>query len=133
MKAGERVMLFQVGSRLYGIGISAVRKVVTDQFITPIPRVPEKVAGAILFEGQAVPVFYTEAPAATRNAGGLILTLQHESNLMGVAIDNVLRVIEPEEGELKGETRRGSFEGRPFDLVTPAELIPAGIVGSGGG
>jgi|GEM_PF-5317647 len=132
VSAPERIMLFRAEGALYGIGIGAVRRVLSERFVTPIPLSLPEVAGAILFEGQAVPVFHVRAPGST-HADSLILMLQHESSLMGLAIENVLRVIEPEEAKFRKGKRKGSFEGATFSMITPDELIPSGLEGPRGG
>lgn len=126
-------MLFRAEGALYGVGMGAVRRVLSDKFVTPIPRTPPEVAGAILFEGQAVPVFHVKEPDSAGDSGDLILVLQLGSSLMGVAVENVLRVIEPEEAKFRKGKRTGSFEGVPFKLITPDKLIPSGLGGPRGG
>jgi chemotaxis signal transduction protein len=125
-------MLFRAGGRIFGVGIGAVRRVVEEATITKIPRMPPGVAGAILFEGQVAPVFQVVIPGET-GIDKIILIMQHESNIMGLAIESVLRVIGPDEGELKKGETSGNLDGKPFNLITPKDFIPLGLGCSRGG
>ena len=133
MTAEGQVMLFKAGGRAYGIALEAVRRVIGGEFITPIPRTAPTVAGAILFEGQAVPVFYASQPDSARERDELILILQHESYLMGLVIDNVLRISETEEEGLEKGITPEELEGTPFKMLTTDELIPSGFGDPRGG
>ena len=133
MTGAEQVMLFKAGDESLGIGISAVRRIVEAEYITPIPRAPLSVAGAILFEGLPLPVFQFAVPAKAQGSHKLILVVQHESNLLGLVIDNVIRVVEWDADKAKNITGSGNLEATPFKMLSPNELIPSGLGDSRGG
>lgn len=134
-------MLFVAGKAVFGISLDAVVKVLSESEITPIPRMVSEVMGATLFEGLAVPVFdmgkrdniRDNIRDKERDKERLILMVRFEDNTMGIAVDNVLRIVYSEDEELNNGIEFGLLEGMPFKLVTPEELIPSGLMGPGGG
>ena len=131
--AGRQVMLFVAGEAAFGISLDAVVRVLSESKVTPIPRMVSEVLGATLFEGLAVPVFDMEERKNVTDKKRLILMVQFENNDMGIAVDNVLRIVSSEDEELTNGIEFGLLEGMPFKLVTPEELIPSGLRGPGGG
>ena len=52
----EQVVVFQLGSESYGIGISLVQEIKTMSPVTSIPQAPPYVEGVINFRGRVTPV-----------------------------------------------------------------------------
>lgn len=129
----EKVLLFKADGRIYGLKINAVIKVVEEERITYLPRMGSRVAGVMLYDGRAVPVFYISKPRRACRKRELVLIAHHENELVGVIIDSVLRIVAPDNEEIKEGMESGYLEGMPFKMITTEETIPSLQMRSRGG
>lgn len=121
----DKVLLFKADGRVYGININAVIKVIEEEKITYLPRMGSRVAGAMLYEGKAVPLFYMSKPRRARKKSELVLIAQYEKELVGVIIDGVFKIVTGNSGEIKEGIESGSLEGMPFKMITSRDIIPS--------
>lgn len=130
---GKKVLLFKADGRVYGLKIDTVIKVVEEERITYLPRMGSRVAGVMLYEGKALPVFYIAKPRRARKKSELVLVAQQGKELLGVIIDSVLRIVASDDEKVKEGMETGGLEGMPFKMITPADIIPSGQMRPRGG
>ena len=121
----RKYLTFVLASETYGLSIRAIREIVEYGEVTPIPMMPDFIAGAINLRGRAVPVI----DLATRLGGVrsevsrrtcivvVELELGGEALTVGVIVDAVSRVLDllPEQIErapsFGGHVRTDFIEG----------------------
>ena len=91
----ERTLLFRVGDRVYGCGISAVREIVPWRAATRLPGTPPHVQGLINLRGILATVIdlgiWIDAGREPVREGSIIL-VDHGTRQAGLAVDEVLDV-----------------------------------------
>ena len=99
----REVLLFIYDECLWGVDVGRVVKLVTENHLSPIPLVMERLAGVIKYEGQAVPVFVPptaklpDMATWEKDATHLVVLLEHEKGLIGCMIDGVEHAARPDE------------------------------------
>lgn len=83
--------LLRLGTHTFALPVSAVREVLQQPVISPVPLAPELLAGMVLFRGEVLPVFETGSllgagkPPAAR---ARVVVVQHNSVFAGLAADH---------------------------------------------
>lgn len=130
-----------VGEHLIGVPIGAVREVVPPRPFTPLPGTTEWVCGLVNLRGRLVTVIDLAArlglPPAAARAEHSIVIVQHGHRQVGMAVDDVHRVVQVDRARLEavGEALRGvrldraylrgvgEVGDRVFVAVDPDELL----------
>ena len=114
----RRMLLFEVGGRLYGCGIDVLREIIPFRACTRLPGAPSFVCGLINLRGTITTVLdlarRLDVGEVDRAEGSIVL-VEHGAKTVGVGVDRVLDVqavvasaIEPATGD---EARGGIAEG----------------------
>ena len=117
-RAQSRMLLFEVGGRIYACGIDAVREIIPFRPCTRLPGAPSFVCGLINLRGTITTVLdlaaRLDAGTVDRQEGSIVLA-EHGSKVVGIGVDRVRDVhpippddIEPATGD---ETRGGIVRG----------------------
>lgn len=112
---GARMLLFEVGGRIYACGIDTVREIIPFRRCTRLPGAPSFVCGLINLRGTIVTVLdlaaRLDAGTVDRDEGSIVLA-EHGSKVVGIGVDRVRDVqpIPPEEIEpATGDDARGGI------------------------
>lgn len=112
---GARMLLFEVGGRVYACGIDAVREIIPFRRCTRLPGAPSFVCGLINLRGTIVTVLdlaaRLDAGSVDRVEGSIVLA-EHGSKVVGIGVDRVRDVqpIPPDEIEpATGDDTRGGI------------------------
>ncbi len=137
----RRVVLLGVGGHWFGITIERVREVIPPRPYTPLPGSEAFVAGLINLRGRIVTVLdlglRLNLRAAAAAADHSIVILDHAGRLVGMAVEEVSRIVEADLGALEvdpGLLRSlkiersyllgvGETEGRIFAAIDPDEIF----------
>jgi purine-binding chemotaxis protein CheW len=96
--AREQVLVFRVGSALYGIGIGSMWEVLSPEGVSSLPTPPHQVCTALAYRGTRLPLvrlgvlFGTPGDRVLPSAR--VLLTQGARHLMGLLVDEVLEVAE---------------------------------------
>jgi purine-binding chemotaxis protein CheW len=93
--AARRVLLFRVGTRVYGCEIDAVREIIPWRRATRLPGAPAYVCGLINLRGTIITVLDLEqrlGAGASGRADGSIVLVQRGARTAGVGVDEVMDV-----------------------------------------
>lgn len=105
----HKLITFQLGQELYGIGIDDVNQIVRIQDVRPIPNAPYYVEGIFNLRSEIIPVISLHKRFHIQKAvfeegdeylGGFII-LQIDNNKLGVVIDRVARVVDVKESDIQ--------------------------------
>ncbi|NLF11400.1 MAG: purine-binding chemotaxis protein CheW [Anaerolineaceae bacterium] len=111
----DSYLTFRLGGQIYGLPLETIQQIIPMQTITPLPDVPEQVAGAISVHGQAVPVVDMRRHIGLAAAPYLLYTpiilACIGGSLVGLVVDEVLDVLDFPAGDLQ-----------PAGELLPAEL-----------
>lgn len=117
-RANARMLLFEVGGRVYACGIDAVREIIPFRRCTRLPGAPSFVCGLINLRGTLVTVLDLAARldvGTVDRAEGSIVLAEHGAKVVGIGVDRMHDVqpipadqIEPATGD---ETRGGIVRG----------------------
>jgi purine-binding chemotaxis protein CheW len=109
------MLLFEVGGRLYGCGIDAVREIIPFRACTRLPGAPSFVCGLINLRGTITTVLdlarRLEAGEVDRAEGSIVL-VEHGAKTVGVGVDRVLDVQPVASSEIEpatGDDARGGI------------------------
>ncbi len=87
------LLVLSAGGAQVGVPLSAARQVLAGHKITPVGRARPHVAGLIVHDGKAIPVYHLDhlVPGAARAGGaaGQIVVLEEEGALAGFLVDTV--------------------------------------------
>jgi purine-binding chemotaxis protein CheW len=129
---GGQLMLIAVGPRRCAVPVGEVAEVVTLQPLHPIPGAPAILAGAMNSHGRILPVISLAAlwglPTATADNSRLVVFDDWLAS-MAVLADDVLAIIplsevlEEDEADVSGVTRRLMMADGEVDLLTCQELL----------
>lgn len=118
-------ILFRTEGTLFGARLEDVLKLVSGEHMTFIPRADEKVKGAILYQGKAVPVFKMgdDNGHTAPDGENMVLLMEHELGPVGVAVDKVIGVVDQDDlapGEEEGAVNYG---GETVIRVSPERTV----------
>src|SRR3989337_3144810 len=88
----RRLLVFEVGGRVFAAEMSAIREIVPSEAVTRLPGAPPTVSGLINLRGTIVTVIdggTTLRQSHWRRTGGLILLAGYRDGVVGVGIDDV--------------------------------------------
>ena len=113
---GARMLLFEVGGRIYACGIDAVREIIPFRRITRLPGAPSFVCGLINLRGTIVTVLDLGVkldPSRAPARRGSILIGSAGTRLAGVVVDEVMdvRPVVDAETRAPGDTLDGVLRG----------------------
>ncbi len=93
--AGESVLVFRLGDDRYGIPVSAVREVLPQARIAPVPGAPATVAGLIQVRGEIRPVYdlrhrlqIPESAPRPAKDGETVIVLSAAGREFGIRVDS---------------------------------------------
>jgi len=117
-------ILFRTGRTLLGARLQDVIRLVSGENMAFIPRAGQKVKGAVLFEGKAVPVFKVGGDNGhdTPDGENLVLLMEHKLGPVGVVVDKIVGVVDESDME-SGEETEIKFRGEPVMRVSPEEAV----------
>jgi chemotaxis signal transduction protein len=91
---GNAVLVFRLGPNRYGVPVSAVREVLPNARIAPVPGAPANVAGLIQVRGEIRPVYdlsqwmgTQSAPSPPSNDGDTVILLSAVQRDFGIRVD----------------------------------------------
>ncbi|MFQ5575029.1 MAG: chemotaxis protein CheW [Terriglobia bacterium] len=93
---GEDFLLIKVGSYRFALDIGQISEVVSVVKVTPVPKAPEFIAGAINYRGEIISVVDLGAllDASSDVVGEqAIIICQHGDGKVGVLVDEATRVL----------------------------------------
>jgi chemotaxis signal transduction protein len=127
-------VVFQLGEHTFATPLDTVREIVRLGAVDRLPGMAPPMVGVILHRGAPLPVWDVRPTAGDGAAAGDCLVVDRDEDTVGVAVDRVVAVLQPDElsaGEAPGKTlpayvtavhRRG---GRPVLMVDLTRLFDA--------
>lgn len=105
----KKYLTFLLGDKIYAIGVLKIREIIEYDTITPIPRMPKFLAGAINLRGQIVPVIdlmeqlgigsHTITPRSCIVV--VMLSNEEQQVIAGIIVDAVSKVLDFEVSEIE--------------------------------
>jgi purine-binding chemotaxis protein CheW len=96
----SKIVIFSLEEPRYALYLSAVERVIRSVEITPLPRVPEKVAGVINLQGEIVTVLdirkIFHLPAREISLADMFIVARTSERMVALAVDSVEGVSEIE-------------------------------------
>ena len=95
--AEQQMVLFELGSEIYGLDIAAVHEIIRMQPITRVPKAPFYVEGVINLRGKVIPVidmgkrFGLEKVENNKNNRIVVVNIQ--DTILGIIVDAVTEVL----------------------------------------
>jgi chemotaxis signal transduction protein len=89
-------VLFRLGGRTFATTLDEVREIVRLEGLQTLPGAEPPLAGMVELRGAPLPVLDVRPTAAPRG-GGDVLVLERSGEMVGVAVDSVVAVLQPEE------------------------------------
>jgi len=104
----RRLLLFDIGGKIFACEMSAVREIIPFQRITRLPGAPPTVCGLINLRGTIVTVLDLGARVVNKPCnrdGGSILLVPYRDRLVGIGVDEVrdLQSVRAEELDREGD------------------------------
>ena len=90
--AQRRLLLFDIGGKVFACDMSAIREIIPFQRITRLPGAPSTVCGLINLRGNIVTVLDLGARVIGKpcnREGGSILLVPYRDRLLGLGVDEV--------------------------------------------
>lgn len=118
-KAGDesapqrRLLLFEIGGRIFACEMSAIREIIPFQRVTRLPGAPATVCGLINLRGTIVTVLDLGARVTKQpcnREGGSILLVPHRDKLVGIGVDEVRDLQSVRADELQGADDLSAFD-----------------------
>lgn len=138
--APEKVMVFAIDGREYGIDIMSVREIRSWVTITPLPRTPDYISGVINIRGTVLPIINLAARLAPgvehATVRDVIVVLEIGDRIAGILVDQVSDIVEIKAGDIQDlpsattdSVREFVFgllthDGRVVCLLRSGELLP---------
>lgn len=103
----NRFMEFRLGGRLYALPLLNVKEVIQKPDVTEVPNMPNYFEGMINLRGQILGVFNVrkrigEKPRdANASSPEVVIVLEHGSVTVGMVVDEVTRVLHPDQNMLQ--------------------------------
>lgn len=97
MVAEKQMILFELGSEIYGLDVATVHEIIRMQPITKVPRAPLYVEGVINLRGKVIAVvdlgkkFGMEKAERDKNTRIVVINIQDTT--LGIIVDAVTEVI----------------------------------------
>jgi len=88
----QRLLLFDIGGKVFACDMSAIREIIPFQRVTRLPGAPSTVCGLINLRGTIVTVLDLGArisKQACNREGGSILLVPYRDKLVGIGVDEV--------------------------------------------
>jgi purine-binding chemotaxis protein CheW len=102
----ERMVLFVVGEHRFAVPVARIREIIPARPYTPLPGSAGHVCGLINLRGRIVTVMDLGArlnlPPASRIPEHSIVIVEHDARLVGMAVEQVARIVEVDPGSLAG-------------------------------
>lgn len=93
----DKIMTFFIEGVLYGLELKNVKEIVTMQYITKVPNVPEYVCGIINLRGKIVPVIETRLKLDNEfkeyDDKTCIIVVEQDDSQIGLVVDEVNEVM----------------------------------------
>jgi purine-binding chemotaxis protein CheW len=95
--AEKQMVLFELGSEIYGLDIATVHEIIRMQPITKVPKAPFYVEGVINLRGKVIPVidmgkrFGLEKVERAKNNRIVVVNIQ--DTILGIIVDAVTEVL----------------------------------------
>jgi purine-binding chemotaxis protein CheW len=122
----QQVVVFELGSEFFGVGINSVESIIKMQAITKIPHAPVFVQGVTNLRGKVLPVIDLRTrfglPAKEISSNNRIMIIGLDSTEVGMIVDGVSEVL-----TLQDET----IEPAPALSATAASCFITGIAKTG--
>jgi purine-binding chemotaxis protein CheW len=96
----DGLVTFVLGDREYAAPLSSIREVVRLEGLADLPGMTPPLAGVLDVRGTALPVLDLRSRGAESSRGDVLVMESSEGNLVGVAVDRVMAVVDA--GELPG-------------------------------
>lgn len=93
----KQMVLFELGSEIYGLDIAAVHEIIRMQPITRVPKAPIYVEGVINLRGKVIPIvdmrrrFGLEKSESEKNNRIVVVNIQ--DTILGIIVDAVTEVM----------------------------------------
>lgn len=103
-----QLIVFRVGDEEFGVPIGAVQEIIKVSTITPIPDSPDFIKGLINVRGDIVAIIDVRARFylnTKEEASRHIIIAQHEGNLFGLLVNEVMEVLRIQESDIKPPPR----------------------------
>lgn len=101
----RQIVVFDLASEAYGIGIATVREIIRMQDITYVPDAPEFVEGVINLRGRVIPVVDLRKrfglPVTEQTADSRIVVVHIAGEDIGVVVDVVAEVLRVSEQSIE--------------------------------
>jgi purine-binding chemotaxis protein CheW len=92
----HQIVVFELGSELYGIHIAAVESIIKMQLITRLPHAPEFIEGVTNLRGKVLPVLDLRRrfglPPQETNKDSRIIVISVDQTEVGMIVDGVSEV-----------------------------------------
>jgi purine-binding chemotaxis protein CheW len=97
VKTEKQMVIFELGSEIYGLDISTVHEIIRMQPITRVPRTPSYVEGVINLRGKVIPVIDMRKrfnlEKAQNNKNNRIVVVNVKDTILGIIVDAVTEVL----------------------------------------
>jgi len=101
----EKIMVFTIDGRDYGIDIMVVREIRSWVTTTPLPGTPRHVLGVINIRGTVLPIVdlaaRISALATPVEKREVIIVIEVDDRVMGIPVDRVSDIVNVEEGNVQ--------------------------------
>lgn len=102
-------VVFRFGEHTFATPLDSVREIVRLTDVDPLPGMAPPLVGVILLRGKPLPIWDVRRPAgaADGTVAGDCLVVEVDGDTVGVAVDQVIAVLQQEEltdGDLPGRT-----------------------------
>jgi purine-binding chemotaxis protein CheW len=102
----EGYVTFALGGRVFATPLTEVREVVRLTGLTQLPGMAPPLAGVITLRGTPLPVLDVRGAGAPADHGDVLVLDDGSGDAVGVAVDEVLAVLDPEALTPAGEPGR---------------------------
>src|SRR6201995_5934151 len=129
MKNDNRYMEFRLGDQLYAIPLLTIKEVIQKPDVTIIPNMPTHFEGMMNLRGQIVGVFNLRkklALKASEHGNEVVMVIEEQNVNVGMIVDEVTRVLHPEENMIKPAPLKENDPAREFIksvIQTVQELV----------
>lgn len=130
----EPLLLLLAGGRRFGLALAPVREVVTARAFTRLPGAPTPVRGLVNLRGRITTVvdlgLLLELPSSS-TPGHRVVVVEHRGRAVGLAVDDVLRIVGPARPAAEGPPEdaspalpaEGAEEEEPFAVLDASGLL----------
>ncbi len=111
----RRLLVFEIGGKIFACEMSAVREIIPFQLVTRLPGAPSTVCGIINLRGNIVTVLDLAArigKSSCDRVNGSILLVPYRDRLVGIGVDEVRDLQSVRAGELQRDGDLSAFDSR---------------------